>query len=398
MQLIDRVVQFRAEIQQIRRDLHAHPELRFQETRTSDIVANKLAEWGLEVTRGLGGTGVVGTLKHGKSKRAVGLRADMDALPIQETNGFAHRSTHAGKMHACGHDGHMAMLLAAAKYLAEEKSLDGTVHFIFQPAEEGGAGAQRMIDDGLFERFACDAVFGMHNWPGLRVGEFGVTGGPMMASSNEFEITVIGKGAHAAMPHLGIDPVFIAVQIVNGLQGIITRVKKPIDSAVLSVTMIRAGEAVNVIPESAKISGTVRTFKDDVTALVEKEMKRIVEMTCAAHGAEGKFAFKWNYPPTVNDAVEAEFAATVMDDIVGANNVVRNIEPTMGAEDFAFMLKAKAGAYVFIGNGDGTHRAPGHGLGPCMLHNPSYDFNDELIPLGATYWVRLAQKFLARHL
>ncbi|HKO67009.1 MAG TPA: M20 aminoacylase family protein [Burkholderiaceae bacterium] len=396
MQLIDRVVQFRAEIQQIRRDIHAHPELRFEETRTSDLVAQKLSDWGLEVTRGLGGTGVVGTMKHGKSKRAVGLRADMDALPIQETNDFAHRSTHAGKMHACGHDGHMAMLLAAAKYLAEAKSLDGTVHFIFQPAEEGGAGAQRMIDDGLFERFACDAVFGMHNWPGLKMGEFGVTGGPVMASSNEFEIEVIGKGAHAGMPHLGIDPVFVAVQIVNGLQGIITRVKKPIDSAVLSVTMIQAGEATNVIPQSAKISGTVRTFSDDVTALVEKQMQRIVEMTAAAHGALAEFEFRWNYPPTVNDPHEAEFAATVMDDIVGRDNVVRNIEPTMTAEDFAFMLKAKAGAYVFIGNGDGTHRMAGHGLGPCMLHNPSYDFNDDLIPLGATYWVRLAQKFLAR--
>jgi hippurate hydrolase len=398
MQLIDRVVQFRTEIEQIRRDIHAHPELRFEETRTSDIVAQKLSEWGLEVTRGLGGTGVVGTLRHGKSKRAVGLRADMDALPIQETNEFAHRSTHAGKMHACGHDGHMAMLLAAAKYLAEAKSLDGTVHFIFQPAEEGGAGAQRMIDDGLFERFPCDAVFGMHNWPGLKVGEFGVTGGPMMASSNEFHIKVIGKGAHAAMPHLGIDPVFIAVQIVNGLQGIITRVKKPIDSAVLSVTMIQAGDTTNVIPESARICGTVRTFSDDVTSLVEKQLRRVVEMTCAAHGAEASVDFHWNYPPTVNHVLEAEFAATVMDDIVGTDNVVREIEPTMGAEDFAFMLKAKAGAYVFIGNGDGTHRAAGHGLGPCMLHNPSYDFNDELIPLGATYWVRLAQTFLARRL
>ena len=396
MQLIDRVVQFRAEIQQIRRDIHAHPELRFEESRTSDIVAAKLAEWGLEVTRGLGGTGVVGTLRGGTSKRAVGLRADMDALPIQETNEFAHRSTHAGKMHACGHDGHCAMLLGAAKYLAESKSLDGTVHFIFQPAEEGGAGAQKMIDDGLFERFPCDAVFGMHNWPGLKVGQFGVTGGPAMASSNEFEIKVIGKGAHAAMPHLGIDPVFVAVQIVNGLQGIITRVKKPIDSAVLSVTMIRAGEATNVIPDSAKISGTVRTFSDEVTKLVEQQMRRIVEMTCAAHGAEAKFSFHWNYPPTVNDEREAEFAATVMDDIVGADNVVRSIEPTMGAEDFAFMLKVKPGAYVFIGNGDGTHRVAGHGLGPCMLHNPSYDFNDELIPLGATYWVRLTQTFLAR--
>ncbi len=400
MQLIDRVVKFRAEIEQIRRDIHAHPELRFEETRTSDIVARKLTEWGLEVTRGLGGTGVVGTLRHGKSKRAVGLRADMDALPIQETNDFAHRSTHAGKMHACGHDGHMAMLLAAAKYLAEARSMSdsmsGTVHFIFQPAEEGGAGAQRMIEDGLFERFPCDAVFGMHNWPGLKVGEFGVAGGPTMASSNEFEIEVTGKGAHAAMPHLGIDPVFVAVQIVNGLQGIITRVKKPIDSAVLSVTMIHAGDATNVIPERAKILGTVRTFNDDVTALVEQQMRRIVDMTSAAHGAEAKFNFKWNYPPTVNDAREAEFAATVMDDIVGTENVARNIEPTMGSEDFAYMLKVKAGAYVFIGNGDGTHRAAGHGLGPCMLHNPSYDFNDELIPLGATYWVRLAQTFLAR--
>lgn len=396
MQLIDRVVQFRAEIQQIRRDIHAHPELRFEEARTSEVVAAKLAEWGLDVTRGLGGTGVVGTLCKGISKRAVGLRADMDALPIQERNEFAHRSTNAGKMHACGHDGHVAMLLGAAKYLAEAKSFDGTVHFIFQPAEEGGAGAQKMIDDGLFERFQCDAVFGMHNWPGLKVGEFGVTDGPMMASSNEFEIQVLGKGSHAAMPHLGIDPVFIGVQIINGLQGIITRAKKPIDSAVLSVTMVQAGEAVNVTPESATIRGTVRTFSDDVTAMIERSMRRIVEMTCAAHDAQGKFHFHWNYPPTVNDAAQAEFAATVMDDIVGPGNVVRNIEPTMGAEDFAFMLKAKPGAYVFIGNGDGAHRIAGHGLGPCMLHNPSYDFNDELIPLGATYWVRLAQTFLAR--
>ena len=398
MQLIDRVVQFRAEIEQIRRDIHAHPELRFEENRTSDIVAAKLAEWGLQVTRGLGGTGVVGALHRGKAKRAVGLRADMDALPIQETNKFAHRSTHAGKMHACGHDGHVAMLLAAAKYLAEAKSdsLSGTVHFIFQPGEEGGAGAQKMIDDGLFDRFPCDAVFGMHNWPGLKVGQFGVTPGPMMASSNEFDITVRGKGAHAAMPHLGIDPVFIAVQIINGLQGIITRTKKPIDSAVLSVTMVQAGEATNVIPESARIRGTVRTYSDEVTALIEQRMRQISEMTCAAHGAECSTEFRWNYPPTVNDEAQAEFAATVMDDIVGAENVTRNIEPTMGSEDFAYMLKAKPGAYVFIGNGDGAHRAVGHGLGPCMLHNPSYDFNDELIPVGATYWVRLAETFLAR--
>jgi amidohydrolase len=396
MQLIDRVVQFRAEIQQIRRDLHAHPELRFEEERTADIVASRLAAWGIEVTRGLGGTGVVGTLRNGSSSRSIGLRADMDALPITEANQFPHRSTHEGKMHACGHDGHTAMLLGAAKYLAETRPFDGTVHLIFQPGEEGGAGAQRMIDDGLFDRFPCDAVFGMHNWPNLKVGEFGLTAGPMMASSNEFAITVRGRGAHAAMPHLGVDPVFVAVQIVNGLQAIITRVKKPIESAVLSVTMIQAGEATNVIPETARIAGTVRTFSDAVTAQVEEQMKRIATLTAAAHGAEADVEFRWNYPPTVNHAAETEFAARVMDDIVGAASVVRGIEPTMGSEDFAFMLKVRPGAYVFIGNGEGSHRSAGHGLGPCMLHNPSYDFNDDLIPLGATFWVRLVEQFLAR--
>ncbi len=396
MQLIDRVVQFRTEIQQIRRDIHAHPELRFEEDRTSSLVADKLSAWGIEVTRGLGGTGVVGTLRQGRSNRSIGLRADMDALPIQEVNQFAHRSTNAGKMHACGHDGHTAMLLAAARYLAETKPFDGAVHLIFQPAEEGGAGAQRMIDDGLFERFPCDAVFGMHNWPGLRVGQFGVAPGPAMASSNEFEIRIIGKGSHAAMPHLGVDPVFVAVQVVNGLQAIVTRVKKPIDAAVLSVTMIHAGDATNVVPDSAFISGTVRTFSDDVTAQIEEHMGRIVQMTAAAYGAESHVDFRRNYPPTVNHAAEAEFAAAVMDDIVGSANVVRGLEPTMGAEDFAFMLKVRPGAYVFIGNGDGTHRATGHGLGPCTLHNASYDFNDELIPLGATFWIRLVEQYLGR--
>ena len=396
MQLIDRVVQFRTEIQQIRRDIHAHPELRFEEDRTSSLVADKLSAWGIEVTRGLGGTGVVGALRQGRSNRSIGLRADMDALPIQEVNQFAHRSANAGKMHACGHDGHTAMLLAAARYLAETKPFDGAVHLIFQPAEEGGAGAQRMIDDGLFERFPCDAVFGMHNWPGLRVGQFGVAPGPAMASSNEFEIRIIGKGSHAAMPHLGVDPVFVAVQVVNGLQAIVTRVKKPIDAAVLSVTMIHAGDATNVVPDSAFIAGTVRTFSDDVTAQIEEHMGRIVQMTAAAYGAESHVDFRRNYPPTVNHAAEAEFAAAVMDDIVGSANVVRGLEPTMGAEDFAFMLKVRPGAYVFIGNGDGTHRATGHGLGPCTLHNASYDFNDELIPLGATFWIRLVEQYLGR--
>jgi len=396
MQLIDRVVQFRAEIQQIRRDLHAHPELRFEEHRTSDVVAAQLARWGIEVHRGLGGTGVVGVIRNGTSAKAIGLRADMDALPIQEANRFAHASTHAGKMHACGHDGHTAMLLAAAKYLAESKPFDGTVNLIFQPGEEGGAGAQKMIDDGLFERFPCDAVFGMHNWPNFAVGQFGFAPGPMMGSGNLFEITVTGKGAHAAMPHLGVDPVFVAVQIAQGLQGIVTRVKKPIDPAVLSITIIKAGDANNVVPDTAFISGTVRTFDDAVTDLIESQMRRIAQLTAEAHGAGAGVKFDRYYPPTVNHAAESAFAADVAAEIVGEHNVVRAVEPTMGSEDFSFMLRARPGCYLWIGNGDGTHRAAGHGLGPCMLHNPSFDFNDELIPLGATYWIRLVEKFLAR--
>ena len=394
MNLIDPIVAAAAEIRTIRRDLHAHPELRYEENRTSDVVAARLAEWGIEVHRGLGGTGVVGTIRHGKARRAIGLRADMDALPIQEANSFAHASKHAGKMHACGHDGHTAMLLGAAKFLSQHRNFDGVVNFIFQPAEEGGAGAQKMIDDGLFEKFPCDAVFGMHNWPGLKVGQFGLTAGPMMASGNQFAITVKGRGAHAAMPHLGVDPVFVAVQIVNALQGIVTRNKKPIDAAVLSVTIIKAGDATNVIPDEAFISGTVRTFREDVTDLIESRMRQIAALTAQAHEAEAHVSFERYYPPTVNHEKETEFAAGVMDEIVGAANVMRGIEPTMGSEDFAFMLRAKPGCYVFIGNGDGAHRAAGHGLGPCMLHNPSFDFNDELLPLGATYWVRLAEKFL----
>ena len=394
MQLIDRVVRFRDEIQQIRRDLHAHPELRFEERRTGDLVAAQLACWGIDVHRGLGGTGVVGVLRNGSGGRRIGLRADMDALPITEANEFAHRSQHAGKMHACGHDGHTAMLLAAARCLAETRPFDGTVHLIFQPAEEGGAGARRMIDDGLFERFPCDAVFGMHNWPGLKVGQFGVTAGPMMASSNEFEIRIDGRGAHAALPHLGVDPVLVAVQVVQALQSIISRVKKPIDAAVLSVTMIQAGEALNVIPDHAVLRGTVRTFSDDVTTQIEQQMRQICALTAQAHGARATLQFDRNYPPTVNHRAEAEFAAAVMDDIVGAANVVRDHEPAMTSEDFAFMLQAKPGCYVFIGNGEGAHRAAGHGAGPCLLHNPSYDFNDDLIPIGATYWVRLVEAYL----
>ncbi len=396
MNLIDRIVQFRAEIQAIRRDLHAHPELAYDEHRTSDKAAHLLASWGIEVHRGLGGTGVVGVLRHGMGKRSIGLRADMDALPIAEANRFDHASRHAGRMHACGHDGHTAMLLAAARYLAETRPFDGAVNFIFQPAEEGGAGAQRMIDDGLFERFPCDAVFGMHNWPGLAVGQFATRPGPMMASGNRFEITVTGKGAHAALPHLGVDPVFVAVQIAQGLQGIVTRNKKPIDAAVLSITIVKAGDAVNVVPDTAVIGGGVRTFDAAVTDLIEERMRRIAQLTAEAHGASAQVKFERYYPATVNDPAQAAFAAGVLRDMVGTDNVFADYEPTMGSEDFAFMLQARPGAYIFIGNGDGSHRLTGHGEGPCMLHNPSYDFNDELIPMGATFWVRLVEKFLAR--
>jgi hippurate hydrolase len=394
MNLIDRIVQFHHDIRDIRRDIHAHPELRFQETRTSDLIAERLASWGIEVTRGLGGTGVLGSIRRGTSSRAIGLRADIDALPMHEINSFAHRSRHEGRMHACGHDGHTAMLLGAARFLADHRGFDGTVNLIFQPAEEGGAGAQRMIDDGLFERFPCDAVFGMHNWPGMAVGQFALREGPMMASSNEFTITVTGRGGHAALPHLSTDPVLVATHLVQALQSILTRNKKPIDTAVLSVTKIQAGEAYNVIPDTATLCGTVRTFTVETLDLVESRMKAIVEQLPPAFGASGTMRFHRNYPPTVNHAGPTTFVRDVLADVVGEANVL-DFEPTMGSEDFAYMLQAKPGCYFMIGNGDGAHREAGHGLGPCQLHNASYDFNDDLIPLGATAWVRLVERFLA---
>ena len=394
MNLIDPIVSAAAEIAAIRRDLHAHPELCFKEVRTADVVAAKLTEWGIPIHRGLGTTGVVGILKAGTTQRAVGLRADMDALPMQEFNTFAHASRHAGKMHACGHDGHTAMLLAAAKHLAQHRNFDGTVYLIFQPAEEGGGGAREMIKEGLFEQYPMDAVFGLHNWPGMRQGQFAVSAGPVMASSNEFKIVLHGKGGHAAMPHMGVDPVPVACQLVQAFQTIISRNKKPIEAGVISVTMIHAGEATNVIPDSVKMEGTVRTFTFELLDMIEQRMQEVSQSLATAFGVRCEFEFRRNYPPTINSAPEADFARGVMTDIVGADNI-RAQEPTMGAEDFAYMLMAKPGCYVFLGNGDGDHRAVGHGGGPCMLHNPSYDFNDDLIPLGATYWVRLAEKFLA---
>ncbi len=378
-----------------RRDIHAHPELCFEEERTADLIAHTLRNWGIEVHTGLGKTGVVGVIKGRPGKRAIGLRADMDALPMTEHNTFAHASRHQGRMHACGHDGHTAMLMAAAQHLAASRNFEGTVYVVFQPAEEGGGGAREMIRDGLFTRFPMDAIFGIHNWPGMAVGEFAIKSGPCFASSNEFLITIRGKGCHGAMPHLGVDPVPIACQLVQSFQTILTRNMRPIETGVISVTMIEAGEATNVIPESVTMQGTVRTFTNDTLDLIENRMREMTQHVCAAFGATADFEFSRNYPPTINHPAETEFARQVMCEVAGADKV-REFEPTMGAEDFSYFLQAHPGAYFVIGNGDGAHRESGHGMGPCMLHNPSYDFNDELIPLGATLWVRLAQRWLAQ--
>ncbi|MBN9204669.1 M20 aminoacylase family protein [Methylibium petroleiphilum] len=394
MQLIESILADSAAITAIRRDLHAHPELCFEERRTADVIARALGDWSIPVHRGLGTTGVVGIVKNGSSDRAIGLRADIDALPMTEHNTFPHASRHAGKMHACGHDGHTAMLLAAAQHFSRHRNFDGTVYLIFQPAEEGGGGAREMIKEGLFERFPMEAVFGAHNWPGLKVGQFALKTGPVFASSNEFRITIQGKGAHAAMPHLGVDPVPVACQMVQAFQTIITRNKRPLDTGVISVTMIHTGEATNVVPDRCEIRGTVRTFTTEVLDLIEQRMRTVAEATCAAFETSCRFEFSRNYPPTINHATETAFAQSVMTEVVGAENVLE-FEPTMGAEDFSYYLQHRPGCYFVIGNGDGAHREGGHGLGPCMLHNPSYDFNDDLIPLGATLWVRLAERWLA---
>jgi hippurate hydrolase len=394
MKPIESILADAAAIAALRRDIHAHPELCFQEQRTSDLIARTLTDWGIPIHRGLGTTGVVGIVKGGSSPRAVGLRADIDALPMSEHNRFAHASTHPGKMHACGHDGHTAMLLGAARHFSRQRDFDGTVYLIFQPAEEGGGGAREMIRDGLFEKVPMEAIFGAHNWPGMAAGQFAVKSGPCFASSNEFKITITGRGAHGAMPHNGIDPVPAACQMVQAFQTIVTRNKRPIDAAVISVTMIHAGEATNVVPDDCVIEGTVRTFTLEVLDLIERRMKEVAEHTCAAFGAQCTFEFHRNYPPTSNHEAETAFFRRVAAEVAGVENVLE-FEPTMGAEDFSYFLLEKPGCYFLIGNGDGSHRAGGHGLGPCMLHNPSYDFNDDLIPLGATMWVRLAQAWLA---
>jgi hippurate hydrolase len=370
-----------------RHDIHAHPETAFEEQRTSALVAQKLEAFGLRVHKGLGRTGVVGTLATGPGKRAVGLRADMDALHIHEKNGFDHRSQNEGKMHACGHDGHTTMLLGAAKYLAETRNFDGTVHFIFQPAEENEGGGREMVEQGLFDKFPCESVYGMHNWPGMPVGQFGLRPGPMMASFDIFEIELTGRGSHAAMPHTGIDPVVAASALVQALQTIASRNVDPIESAVVTVTQVHAGDTWNVIPDTAVLRGTTRAFRPDVQDLIERRMREICAGIAATYGVQFKIRYERRYPPTVNAVRETEICASVLERMVGPENVVR-VPPVMGSEDFAFMLQAKAGCYVFVGNGPGE--------GGCMLHNPHYDFNDEVLPLGTSYWVNLVEHLLPK--
>jgi len=371
-----------------RRDLHAHPELGFQELRTSDFVAAQLQSFGIEVHRGIGKTGVVGVLRRGSSSRNVGLRADMDALPIQEANAFAHRSRHDGRMHACGHDGHTTMLLGAARHLAATRAFDGAVHFIFQPAEEGIGGAKAMIDDGLFRRFPCEAVFGMHNRPGMPLGHFAVRAGPMMAGGGFFDIDIEGVGSHGARPEAGIDPVLVASHVTVALQSIVARNVRPVETAVVSVTQIHGGGAYNVIPQTARLSGTVRAFSTEVMQLIERNLARVAEGVAAGFGARAKVDFRLIYPPLSNDVREAEFAAGVCAEVVGAERVRRDPPLIMASEDFAFMLNEVPGCYLNIGNGEGE--------GACEVHNPAYDFNDRALPYGASVFARLVERRLAR--
>ncbi len=388
MPILQRIAAFHPEMTSWRRDIHAHPELGFEEQRTSDLVAAQLKAFGVEVHRGIGKTGVVGVLRAGSGKRAVGLRADMDCLPIQEANQFAHRSKHDGRMHACGHDGHTTMLLGAARYLAESRNFDGTVNFIFQPAEEGIGGAKAMIDDGLFKRFPCEAIFGMHNRPGMPLGKFAVRSGPMMAGGAFFDVDIEGLGAHGARPEAGVDSVLVAAHVTAALQSIVARNVRPVDTAVLSVTQIHSGNAYNVIPQTARLSGTVRAFSSEVMALIGKNLARVAEGVAAGFGAKAKTDFRVIFPPTINDAREADYAAGICAEIVGAGSVKRDPALIMASEDFSFMLNEVPGCYINLGNGDGE--------GACEVHNPSYDFNDGALPYGASFFARLVEKRLAK--
>lgn len=388
MQIISRLQSELPRLTALRHDIHAHPELAFEERRTSDVVAQWLEAAGVVVHRGLAGTGVVGMLRAGTSDRAIGLRADMDALPVHEQNTFPHHSRHPGRMHACGHDGHTAMLLAAAEHLAQTRDFDGTVYFIFQPAEEGEGGARAMIEEGLFTRFPMEMVFGMHNWPGLPAGQFAIHTGPVMAGTDHFDIVMRGHGAHAAMPHQGFDPVLAGAALVQAVQSIVSRNTSPTDATVVSVTRFHAGEAYNVIPPEATLGGTVRAFTPEVQAQVEAALERLSAGIASAHGMQASLSYTRGYPPTINSAAEAELCRSVAATMVGADNVRTDMPPSMGAEDFAYMLREKPGCYVWIGNGPGE--------GGCTLHNPRYDFNDALLPIGASYWVRLTEHLLPK--
>ncbi len=391
MAIINRIAEFHAEMTAWRRDIHRHPETAFEEKRTAEIVAEKLASFGIEVHRGLAGTGVVGTLKgRAANGRAIGLRADMDALHVHEVNGFSHKSVNEGRMHACGHDGHTTMLLGAAKYLAETRNFDGTVHFIFQPAEENEGGGRVMVEEGLFQKFPVESVYGLHNWPGMPVGQFAVRPGPMMAAYDVFEIVVTGKGSHAAMPHQGIDTVVVASQIVNALQTISSRNTNPLDSVVVSVTQIHGGDTWNVIPEQVTLRGTTRSFRVEVQDRIEPSIRRIAEGICSAMGAAMTLRYERRYPPTVNSVNETETAAVVAAEVAGLANVHRDPTPSMGSEDFAFLLQARPGCYIWMGNGSDE--------GDRRLHSPHYDFNDDALPVGASYWAKLVETILPKSL
>lgn len=374
-----------AEMTAWRQDLHAHPETAFEEHRTSDFVAQKLEEFGIEVVRGLAKTGVVGILKgKGDSSKAIGLRADMDALDIHEQTNLPYQSKNPGKMHACGHDGHVTMLLGAAKYLSQTRDFDGTAYFIFQPAEENEGGGRVMVEEGLFEKFPMEAVYGMHNRPGMPVGKISSRPGPIMAALDTFEIRLTGRGAHAAQPHNSIDTIVVASEMVSSLQTIASRIVDTREPVVVTVTQIHAGDAWNVIPEDAVIRGTVRSFHSDVQDIAEERIARIAKGVCSAHGAECEVRYERRYPPTINSEKEAARTAKVASALVGEENVIHDLPPTMGSEDFAFMLQVKPGSYIQIGAGDCR----------ANLHNPNYDFNDEVLPLGARYWVQLVEDLL----
>ena len=387
MKIIKDLIDLQPEMQNWRRDIHSHPEIAFEEHRTAKLVADKLESFGLEVETGIAGTGVVGTLKKGTGNRSIGLRADLDALLINETNDFPHKSKIPGKMHACGHDGHTTMLLGAAKYLAEKGNFDGTINFIFQPAEENEGGGKVMIDEGLFDKYPVESVYGMHNIPGMPVGSFAMKPGPIMASFDIFNLKIIGKGGHAAMPHTAIDPIIIGTKIVDAYQSIVSRYIDPQQPVVLSVTQFHGGDAYNVIPNEIEMKGTIRCFSSTVQLAMEKQMKQITSSICSAYGADYEFEYEHRYPATVNSEDEVEVSAKVAKEISGEDMVSLSPTPSMGSEDFAFMLQEKPGSYIWIGNGDQE--------GSCMLHNPGYDFNDEILPIGATYWVNIAEETLS---